>query len=160
METKIGPQYQDMFDNLFIEYSKNIVPEMWNLGLTPNNVTTLSLIFGLVSAIMLHNGNYLIFGILHLISYILDTCDGMMARKYNLTSDFGDKYDHFKDWFVGIILLFLFLKKFPISKNVCSYSIGIFLVIISFIHVGCKEKIYKKWRQIIKYAFYNTTFLC
>jgi phosphatidylglycerophosphate synthase len=41
--------------------------------------------------------------LLFLISYILDNCDGEVARHKNLTSNFGAKFDTFVDWIVHTV---------------------------------------------------------
>lgn len=71
--------------------------------LTPNQVTTLSLLTGFASAAMMARGTRrgLLLGALLLqIAFILDNCDGEIARRKNLRSKFGMWYDFIADFFV------------------------------------------------------------
>ncbi len=73
------------------------------LPVTPNQITTLSMVCGLGAAWMLHYDDYastLISAFLLLGYYILDNSDGEIARLKGLTSEFGKRYDTFNDWIV------------------------------------------------------------
>jgi phosphatidylglycerophosphate synthase len=70
---------------------------------TPNQITAVSLIFGLAAAWMfLGSGRSSALagaGFL-LVCYVLDNSDGEIARLKNLASDFGQRFDTFVDWVV------------------------------------------------------------
>ncbi len=71
--------------------------------ITPNQVTTLSLGFGLSAGLFCLKGDYfsIITGaFLFLICYVLDNCDGEVARTKDMRSAFGMRYDTFVDWIV------------------------------------------------------------
>ena len=83
--------------------SSLLTPFLLKVLITPNQITSLSLIFGLLSAIFFSLGEYNtgVIGALFLIlSYTLDNCDGEVARIKNLSSDFGAKFDDMVDWIV------------------------------------------------------------
>ena len=83
--------------------SSLLTPFLLKVLITPNQITSLSLIFGLVSAFFFSLGEYNtgVIGALFLIlSYTLDNCDGEVARIKNLSSDFGAKFDDMVDWIV------------------------------------------------------------
>ena len=72
-------------------------------SITPNQTTTLSLLFGLGGGLACLKGDYfsILFGsFLFLICYILDNCDGEIARFRDMRSIFGMRYDTFVDWIV------------------------------------------------------------
>lgn len=74
------------------------------LPITPNQITALSLILGVWACYLFYVGdhkNTLIAAILFTFSYILDNCDGSIARLKGLTSEFGKRFDTFVDWFVN-----------------------------------------------------------
>ena len=77
------------------------------LPVTPNQITTTSILLGLVSAALLllntRNGD-IACGVLLTISYVLDNCDGDVARAKNLSSKFGAFLDTFGDWLVHAAL--------------------------------------------------------
>ena len=71
--------------------------------LTPNQLTSLSLVSGLAAAFLYSLASYgygIIAGALLVISYVLDNCDGEIARSKGLTSEFGRKFDDVSDWWV------------------------------------------------------------
>ena len=71
--------------------------------ITPNQITSLSLLFGLAAGVACLYGNYtatLIGGILLFVCYVLDNCDGEIARFKNMSSHFGMRFDTFVDWIV------------------------------------------------------------
>jgi len=74
--------------------------------LTPNQITALSLMFGLAAGVACLPGDYLstlIGSILFLICYVLDNCDGEIARLKNMRSRFGMRFDTFVDWLVHAV---------------------------------------------------------
>jgi phosphatidylglycerophosphate synthase len=71
--------------------------------ITPNQVTALSLLFGMASGVACLFGTYssiLIGAFLLFTCYVLDNCDGEIARLKNLRSLFGMRFDTFVDWVV------------------------------------------------------------
>ena len=74
--------------------------------ITPNQITTLSMIFGLAAGLVCIKGDYfsmVIGAFLFLICYVLDNCDGEIARIKNMRSIFGMRYDTFVDWIVHAV---------------------------------------------------------
>lgn len=63
--------------------------------ISPNLITSCSLVVGCLSAWQLASANYLIGGILYEIAFLLDCIDGKMARLQNNTSPFGAFFDGF-----------------------------------------------------------------
>lgn len=73
------------------------------LPVTPNQVTGLSLLLGLAGAACFLPGRWdwgLAGAALLVAGYVLDNCDGEIARVKNLSSDFGAQLDDFADWLV------------------------------------------------------------
>jgi hypothetical protein len=138
---KITQDYDNPLDNLLISLSETLSPCAYKIGLTPNAITTLSNITCIVTIILLLKANYYLAAFFLLVSYFFDCLDGHMARKYKMTSVFGDYYDHISDFFKVISVLFVlyyineekFYKVIPIIV-----LIGIF----STIHLGCQELLY------------------
>ncbi len=76
------------------------------IGLKPNQITFLSLIFGIACAVLYMQRLFLLGSILLGVSAILDLVDGNVARKTNRKSDFGAVLDWIIDKYVdGIVLL-------------------------------------------------------
>lgn len=73
------------------------------LPVTPNQITGVSLVLGLGGAWMFRLGDYastLAAAILLVGCYVLDNCDGEIARLKHLGSEFGKRFDTFVDWIV------------------------------------------------------------
>ena len=88
-----------------------------NMGMTPNMITTLSNIIGALGIYFMSKQEYTIAVILFIIRQISDGLDGYVARKYKMTSDFGEKYDHLSDRVFGLAVAFLFIKQFLLKYN-------------------------------------------
>lgn len=72
--------------------------------ISANQVSLLSLGFGLLALWYFHHGDY--FSVVtgacfFVVSYVLDNCDGEIARLKNQTSVFGMHFDTFVDWLVN-----------------------------------------------------------
>ncbi|MDH5748914.1 MAG: CDP-alcohol phosphatidyltransferase family protein [Rhodospirillales bacterium] len=83
--------------------SYRVTPALAKTPISANQVTSLSLVCGLVC-----NGMFLVgetaWGIVgalfFVVTYILDNCDGEIARLKDQCSAFGMRYDSFVDWIV------------------------------------------------------------
>lgn len=85
------------------QLSYRLTPVLLKMPITPNQITALSLLFGILCAVCFMLGNYIfsIIGALFLtISYTLDNCDGEVARFKKMSSEFGAKFDDMVDWMV------------------------------------------------------------
>ena len=142
---KIHPKYENFIDNILIELSEILSPYFKKLNMSANDITTLSFIFGLLSIYFLYYDFYEYSVITYFISYFFDVIDGYYARKYKITSDFGDLYDHIKDFIVGIILFYILMYKvyYKNSDYVRYYLLilFIFFMLMNY-YLGCQENIY------------------
>jgi len=87
-------------------FSKPISAILINLPITPNQITALSLTSGITGCMCFISTKFehQILGSLILVtSYILDNCDGEIARYKKLTSKFGERFDTFSDWIVHAV---------------------------------------------------------
>ncbi|RYE13393.1 MAG: CDP-alcohol phosphatidyltransferase family protein [Rickettsiales bacterium] len=115
---KLPDCLDNQYDNVLTVIVSNTVDMFYNCGFNPNGITTLSLIFGILAIGLLKYNKYIEAAICYLISYFFDCMDGYMARKYNLTTNFGDYYDHIKDMIVFILLSYVIFIKFKkINSN-------------------------------------------
>ena len=83
--------------------SYRLSPILLNTSLTPNIVTSISMLFGIIGALCFTTGEYvtgIIGGLLLTASYTFDNCDGEIARIKNMSSEFGAKLDDMADWIV------------------------------------------------------------
>lgn len=90
---------------LFLQ--KYILIPVAKTGLTPNQVTLMSLFLIIISFIAIYNHFAVLAGILYLIYCILDCLDGMIARFKDLRSQFGSYLDKVVDHigFNGVFII-------------------------------------------------------
>jgi phosphatidylglycerophosphate synthase len=145
---KIPPEIECPIDNILIAASEPVAVTLNKLGFTPNGITTLSLISGVFSVYALKNGCAVLAAILLGISYFFDTVDGYYARKYTMTSKFGDCYDHVKDVIVfSAFVTVLFSRnrhKLPLGWWIAVVTILILFVLASMVYFAAQEKLYNR----------------
>lgn len=74
------------------------------LNITPNQITIISIVFGILAVFYIEKSHNL-FVIFYLLNRISDGVDGYYARKQNLSTKLGSHLDHFGDYFVHSVLL-------------------------------------------------------
>ena len=141
---KIKQLYTDHIDNAISTHLNNYASLAHKANLTPNNITTLSLIFGLFACYFLTTKQSILWATTYLISYLLDCLDGYYARKYNMVSQFGDYYDHIKDISIFLIILLILTTKYNLLKHKWIITILTIATINLSIHTGCIEQLYNK----------------
>lgn len=83
--------------------SYRLTPLILRLPLSPNQVTGLSLAAGLLGSACFLAGTWawgVAGGLLLILCYTLDNCDGEVARIKNMSSEWGAKFDDLADWLV------------------------------------------------------------
>lgn len=143
MSRKLENHHENHIDNLIYHIVEFLDPYFYKLNFTPNIITTLSLFTGLLSGYLLYKNNYLCIP-LHIISYILDCSDGYFARKYKMTSQFGDYYDHFSDLTKTSIILVLLYQKNNKNHRISFVILFIVLFCLAYYHLSLQELIYNK----------------
>ncbi len=140
---KIAREYDNFIDNILIDICEVLSPIAYFLGLTPNILTTISVIFTGISTYYLYNYNYNIASLMYMIAYYFDCMDGYYARRYKMYSKFGDYYDHFADIFKFSSISFVLYKNN--HDKFIMYIPFIFILAILFnIHIGYQELYYDK----------------
>lgn len=109
---KLPSDLIDPIDQIFYTLTDYFIPFFHKLEFTPNILTTIGNIFGIISIHFLYNNNFKIFLFFSSVRYFFDCADGQMARKYKMYSKFGDIYDHISDYIytslvVGISLIYV-----------------------------------------------------
>lgn len=140
---KIPDRYENIIDSIFISYSEYMVPYLYLMGFTPNIITTISLIFGILCSIFIYRKQYIIAFILWLLAYLFDCCDGFFARKYSMTSKFGDYYDHGCDLLKTLLVNCVIIKSdIRIEYKFIFILLQLLLGFLSLWHMGCQQKFY------------------
>ncbi len=104
-------------------------PVFKTLGATPNILTGVSGIFGLLSVYSVYKSNYALGALLFLLSYVFDCFDGNFARTYNMVTPFGDWFDHIKDQTVNALLLLALLFKTDLTMNTKVWFVFVFMML-------------------------------
>ncbi|MDD1672838.1 MAG: CDP-alcohol phosphatidyltransferase family protein [Methanomicrobiales archaeon] len=89
----------------FIAYLEPVAEIFIRLGLTPNQISLLSVVFGLACAASFFGHQFFLGSLLLFVSAILDLVDGSVARKMNSQSRFGAVVDWIADKYVDCLAL-------------------------------------------------------
>lgn len=108
--------------------------------ITPNMITTVGLLMGLIAIALLWKKKYYFAFIFFWICYFFDCLDGYYARRYDMVTQFGDYYDHFRDIFINAVISILIYHQLntPEEKSVFTIVL-IVLIILMCTHFGCQE---------------------
>jgi len=106
-----------------------------------NIVTFSNITFGIVAMYFIQQHNFLVAIILAWIAGAFDIIDGKLARKYNLSCEFGIQLDSFAD-FISFVVMPAFLLFYAITVNVGSFEVLIAgFVFIYYIISGLRRLI-------------------
>jgi len=149
---KIPAELECSIDNIIINLCEPLSEIFKKLNFTPNGITTLSLITGLLAVVFLYVGQVWVSVIFYFISYIFDCLDGYYARKYKMCTKFGDLYDHIKDWTVLSLYIGVLLKRNRHKLNKKQWigiiTIFTFMVMTQTLYFACQERYYDNLDQI------------
>lgn len=137
---KIPEEFENPIDNYLIYVADYFNPIFRKLHFTPNILTTISLVLGLLSVHQFYKNNYIVAPILYFISYLFDVFDGHFARTYDMATNFGDYYDHISDIIKSILLFIVFMHNFSNYKIFIIIMSIIFAILLN-LHLGCQEQI-------------------
>jgi phosphatidylglycerophosphate synthase len=113
------------------------------VGLTPNGITTITLILGIIILYLIYNNNYILATVLLIIRQVLDATDGYVARRYNLQSEFGNSYDEYSDAISGIPILIyigLYYKEFIFDNYLWFVPLVFVFIGLRFYRDKCIKK--------------------
>jgi phosphatidylglycerophosphate synthase len=148
-------------DNLIIDVVDYTNPFFYSISFTPNGITTLSLLSGLLSAGQIGLGNYWSAAVFYFLSYYFDCADGYMARTYKMVSTFGDYYDHIKDLLIGGIIIYMLWCKYTqydIAVQCIMLIVTLVLLYMCFVYLGCQEMYYNHGNESA--TLNSTTMVC
>ncbi len=98
-------------------------------NITPNQVTTVSLLFAVFAGVAFYYAYFVAGAILYQISYTLDIVDGSVARSKHLSSRIGAFYDVMTDWLKAPLLFMIVFQKFE--------ALNLLLVLYFLLFIGC-----------------------
>jgi len=107
----------------FIKYTEPVASFFIRLGITPNQVSVLSVLFGFSCAFAFAERYFLAGGLLLVVSAILDLVDGNVARRNHTESKFGAVFDWIADKYVdAAVILGVGLSGIPIISHLMDVS--------------------------------------
>ena len=119
-----------------------------------NIVTFLNITFGIVAMYFIQQHNFFIAIILAWIAGAFDIIDGKLARKYNLSCEFGIQLDSFAD-FISFVVMPAFLLFYSLDKTTSSELLISGIVFIYYIISGLRRliefNIQSKEGEVTKY---------
>lgn len=136
---KIEAQYENPVDNAFIALSDAVAPMFKRLNFTPNGLTTLSAVFWGGAVYNLYNRETTEFTVYALLGYFFDVMDGYYARKYKMTSEAGDKYDHYKDVAVSLAIVYVLYSQYDLLDFPTLVIVLMALYFLMLVYLGCQE---------------------
>lgn len=89
----------------FMRYIEPLAGLFIRAGVTPNQISLLSLIAGLVCAVLYARNHFFTGSMMLILSSILDLIDGSVARRIGSQSDFGAVIDWIVDKYVDALVL-------------------------------------------------------
>jgi hypothetical protein len=135
-EDKYGSDetYESWADNnIFFPIASKLVDPLYNLSLTPNNVTIMSTLFTFLSIYYLHQNLKLNAAIAYFSGYLLDCVDGKMARKYNISSKYGMALDLVSDNISNITLVAYLINRYGLDNKFVLIIIGLsYMISLSY----------------------------
>lgn len=146
---KLPSHYDDPVDIFYKKYIDVINPHFKEANMTPNMITTISLLFGLLTCYLYYKSHYVLAGLSYVVSYFFDVMDGHFARIYDMGSVFGSYYDSVSDNAIALLLLILFYT----NANISFFSKMVIFSIIAIFGIGaayqmsCQEKYVKKTNE-------------
>ena len=138
---KVPEHLASPIDNIFYRISDSVCPSMLESGFTPNKITTIGLVLGLIAIYLIWKEHY-VYGLAFLwLCFFTDCLDGHFARKYDMVTKFGDYYDHFRDIFVVVCVIILIYKKLRKPKTRIFFVIVISIfAYLMMVQIGCQEQ--------------------
>jgi phosphatidylglycerophosphate synthase len=122
-----------------------------HLKISPNLLTFLSLVLMICCCVFLINGNLILFIILFISSFILDICDGQVARILKKTNKTKFRFDHFTDIFKITIIYITFGILFNDLNSWIFIFISFTLFFFNDYIQVCLSNARKERNKLIKY---------
>lgn len=148
---RIAKLVDDKITNFAYNTCDRLSPSFYKYNLTPNILTTISVVFSMIGNFLLIKNKYLLSVLYHSLGIFFDACDGCHARNTNNTTLFGDIYDHVTDYIIFIIYFYILFKKYEKHTNLRFIMILLIIFGLSMFAsiFGCIEK----------YSYINNQFI-
>lgn len=125
---KVSEELESPIDVMLRPPATYVADFLFGLGITPNVVTIFRLILCGIALSFLWSGRTIMWAGLFLINYFFDVVDGIMARRYDMVTELGDKMDHYGDITIATLTLIILLGKYGLLQNSPALAITIILM--------------------------------
>ncbi|MFH1424872.1 MAG: CDP-alcohol phosphatidyltransferase family protein [archaeon] len=151
-----GNKQQKIYDKFYIVKNtlfKFLFKPLTKMGVTPNMVSMLSLLFGAVAAVFLMYDMFIAFFLL-MVSYVIDGLDGSLARYQKKDSIFGIFVDAVVDLFIN-----LFVVMVLVHMGLLMGSLGVmYMFLYALIYVTSYMRSFfnktSNWTVLPRFYFY------
>jgi archaetidylinositol phosphate synthase len=121
----------------FMKYLEPVAEIFVRLKITPNQISLLSLLAGIVCAILFFRREFLLGSLALLVSAIFDLIDGSVARKTDAHTNFGAVFDWIVDKYVdALVLLGIGLAGIQIVSQYISVTPMADFAVVAFAIIG------------------------
>jgi archaetidylinositol phosphate synthase len=121
----------------FMKYLEPVAEIFVTLKITPNQISLLSLLAGIVCAILFFRREFLLGSLALLVSAVFDLIDGSVARKTNAHTNFGAVFDWIVDKYVdALVLLGIGLAGIQIVSQYISVTPMADFAVVAFAIIG------------------------
>lgn len=140
---KIPSRLENPIDNVIYYIIEYVAPTFYELGFTPNMITTMGNICTLIFIYYFLKKEFTLSAVFFFFSYVFDCLDGYIARSYNMVSEFGDYYDHISD---GLKTLAFVILLIITNKRLALFYLPIstLIFILMCFHLANQEIYYDK----------------
>lgn len=140
---KLARHLDNPIDSLILDVIDQLpLDSLYSMGLTPNMITTLGNVSRFTAAYFLFQGQKVTFFALYVLGYVFDCMDGHFARRYKMTSEWGDVYDHVSDIVTFIPYLYYIFFRSSLVGASMFYPILLLFVLMHGLmtfHLGCQQ---------------------
>lgn len=137
---KLPQHFENPIDNVLLDICDKVMPFFKRTGHTPNMITTYSFILGIIALHYLYKQEVNKFAVFYVLSYFMDCLDGHMARKYSVTSKFGDFYDHITDLIVSSGIVYGIYKLYKNELTGAVILVSAIMLYMMLKHTGCQQQ--------------------
>lgn len=139
--SQLPPSAECPVDWTIIKICSDIAPIFHATGHTANAITTEGAIASGIGLYSLYNYNLPRFAVGYALGYAFDCLDGHYARRYKMTSKFGEIYEHMKDILTTAAYFGVLFYRYELSPIVitlyCIFGAGL------LVHMGHQQKFIK-----------------
>jgi hypothetical protein len=140
---KITSDHEAILDDYLISACEPVSTKLHDISFTPNMITTIGLVMGILSILFLWKKHYMLSFVFLWLCYWFDCLDGYYARKYKMETQFGDYYDHFRDIFVISIMVILLTIKLQSPYRYFFIATIVMCMYFVMVQMSCQEKVSK-----------------